>query len=139
MLDVSDLNNIGQITEYSGARARGVAVYSDGNVTRAYVAQDSAGLIVYNIDNSGSISPLGYISTGGGATDVVLSQDGSKAYVTDWFGGLLVVDVSDPSNMEIVQKYDVGGRALSVTVVGTKAFVTRGYDGVVMVDLALFE
>ena len=61
----------------------------------AYVADDSAGLVVLDISDPANITQLGAFNTGGLALSVQVV--GNLAYVADGSSGLVVLDISDPA------------------------------------------
>jgi hypothetical protein len=57
------------------------------------------------------------------------------AYVPAWAGGFRIVDVHDSDNPHEVAAADIG-MAEQATVVGERAYVTIGYEGLVVLDVA---
>jgi len=91
-----------------------------------------------SIDENASIaSLLGSYDTNGYAYGVTLSSDGTKAYVTDWDNGLVIVDITDSSSPTRLGSYDTDGSAVGVTLSsdGTKAYVNDMVKGLVIVDI----
>ena len=89
---------------------------------------------------------IGYYDTSGSARDVVLSADGTKAFVADGREGLKIIDISNPSNPILLAKYyilstshnvalgDANGITLSAD--GSKVYVADGYDGLKIIDIS---
>lgn len=100
---------------------------------RAYVADNSNGLRVFDIANPAAPALLGTHVTPGMAigVDVV----GSLAYVADHTAGLRIVDVSDPAAMSEVGFLDTPGVAVDVQVVGTIAYVADVAAGLRIIDV----
>jgi len=117
-------------------KAWGVALSSDG--TKAFVADDTNGLVIVDVSDPANPTQLGAYDTAGNAYGVTLSGDGTKAYVADGYNGLLIVDVSDPANPTQLVTYDTAGNAYGVTLSsdGTKAYVANGNNGLAIIDVS---
>jgi len=76
----------------TAGKAESVTLSGDG--TKAYVADDSNGLVVVDISDPANPTKLGSYDTAGYAWSVTLSGDGTKAYVADSSNGLVVIDLS---------------------------------------------
>jgi len=81
---------------------------------------------------------LGSYDTARWAWRVTLSSDGTKAYVADDDNGLVVIDISDPTNPTKLGLYDTAGRAYGVTLSsdGIKAYVADYDNGLVVIDIS---
>ncbi|MBL9136125.1 MAG: hypothetical protein JNK85_09670, partial [Verrucomicrobiales bacterium] len=101
--------------------AGGIAVSGDF----AYVAVESAGLIVVKITDPAAPVRWGAYNTSGSAYDVVLV--GNLAYVADGEAGLVVVDVTDPASPRRVGSLDGSGEVHQVAVSGHYAYLTDRY------------
>ena len=55
-------------------------------------------------------------STAGYATGIILSNDGSKAYVADYGEGVLVYDLTDPASPVYVGNYETGSTSLKLDI-----------------------
>ncbi|MBN8488177.1 MAG: hypothetical protein J0M20_10715, partial [Burkholderiales bacterium] len=97
--------------------AMGVAVSGDF----AYVAVESAGLIVVKITNPAMPVRWGAYNTSGSAYDVVLV--GNLAYVADGESGLVIIDVTDPASPRRVGGLDGSGEVHQVAVSGHYAYL----------------
>ena len=73
----------------------------------------------------------------GNGIDVALSRDGSKAYVADWNGGLLIVDVRDPMHPQKLSSFDTDGYSYGVVLSSdeTKAYVADDNKGLIIIDI----
>ena len=89
----------------------------------AYVAQDDAGLQLFNIANPSAPQPLGSADTPGFATAVAVA--GGHAYVADDDGGLQVIDVSNPAAPQLVGGLATGGVAMDVAAGSGYVFVAE--------------
>jgi hypothetical protein len=69
---------------------------------------------------------------------VILSADGTKAYVADYSSGLQIIDISDPRAPTILASIDTPGYARSVTLSadGTKAYVADESSGLQIIDIS---
>jgi hypothetical protein len=75
--------------------------------TRVYVANRYAGLVAVDVACDGSLTLLGKLGLYGNARDVVVDED--RAYVaSSEESGLLVVDVSSPSSMRLMEEVSLG-------------------------------
>ncbi|MCX6376901.1 MAG: hypothetical protein NTU88_12870, partial [Armatimonadetes bacterium] len=110
-LPPSEANRIASI--YSPAPTQKVNV--SGNY--AYVAAQSAGLLVVDISDPGAPVIVSSVATTS-ATDVDIN--GNYAYVADGAGGLQVFDIANPLNPQLVGSYTWGANtaATSVSVAG---------------------
>jgi len=88
-------------------------------------------------ENTKMATLLGSYNTGN-AQDIVLSSDGSKAYIADYDNGLRIVDISNPSSPSLLALLDTAGYAYDITLSsdGTKAFIADGSNGLVIVDIS---
>ncbi|MHA2247368.1 MAG: hypothetical protein ACXADY_20645, partial [Candidatus Hodarchaeales archaeon] len=55
--------------------------------------------------------------------------EGTIVYVADYDKGLLVVDISDPSNPDLLARFDDGRAGEDVQVVGDYIYVADRHDG----------
>lgn len=78
------------------------------------------------------------IDTPGYAMDVMLSADGTKAYVADGSSGLQIVDISNSTAPVITGSINTPYHAWNVTLSadGTKAFVADGESGLQIIDIS---
>jgi hypothetical protein len=70
----------------------------------------------------------------GAATCVAIS--GHYAYLAHGDGGLLVVDIADPTNPQWTSGYDTSGRINGLTVSGNYGYVTVGDSGLQVIDIS---
>ena len=91
---------------------------------------------IINITNSSSPTTVGFSESPSigsvGVMDVFVS--GSYAYVVDWVSGLLIINISDPSNPMLVGSNDMPGAAMDVVVSGNYAYVA-GLDDITIFDV----
>ncbi len=80
------------------------------------------------------LTPVGRYETGGPVQRVQVV--GNHAYLTDYWAGLQVIDVSNPAKPVRVAGYDTGGEARGVQVVGDYAFVADGSAGLQVIDVS---
>ncbi|MHB1038664.1 MAG: hypothetical protein ACYC0Y_28910 [Pirellulales bacterium] len=108
--------------------AWGVAVSG----TFAYVAEQEAGLVIFDITNPAAPVRVGRYATSGFASAVTIS--GTLAFVADGSTGLLILDVANPAAPQLVGACNTSGLG-DVAVVGTVAYVAGGLGGLVIVDI----
>jgi hypothetical protein len=101
----------------------------------AYVADDSPGLLIFDITNPASPALISTTNTSGGAYDVVVS--GKYAYVADRGSGLQIIDVSNPYAPVIVKNFDpVLGNSLNVKISGKYVYVINDSQGLRIFDVS---
>ena len=110
--------------------------YLQVTAANAFGSSESASLTISVLLDSPIL--LGSFDTTGYAGSVVLSQDGTKAFVADGDAGLKIIDVSNPSFPALIGEYNTTGYAGSVVLSqdGTKAFVSDGDAGLKIIDVA---
>ncbi|MHB1037418.1 MAG: Ig-like domain-containing protein [Pirellulales bacterium] len=101
--------------------------------TLAYVADDTAGLAVFEVANPSAPVRLGGFDTAGWARDVVVS--GTLAYVADGPAGLVILDVTDPAVPVEVGKIDTAGYAFDVAVAENRAYVADERGHLAIIDV----
>ncbi len=109
------------------------AVFVQGDY--AYIGEGPR-LTILDISNPASPSVVGKTFP---FPDIVrdVYVSGDYAYVAnDFFGGLRVVDISNPFAPTEVGFYDTPGWAEGVAVAGDYAYVTEGYGGLRVVDVS---
>ncbi len=79
------------------------------------------------VDYADYIHWVGSVDTPDRAYGVVVA--GSYAYVADYYSGLQVIDISDPTSPWIVGSVDTPGSAYGVAVAGSYAYVADCYSG----------
>lgn len=101
----------------------------------AYTA-GSSGLQVIDISAPAAPVPAGLLATpqSGAFTGVAVS--GPNAVVADYFLGLHVADVSNPSALSILTTVDTPGTPESVAVSGSYAYVADGDSGLQIIDIS---
>jgi len=142
IMDITTPTNpikLGSIDTMYGAS--GIALSKDA--TTAFIADSMAGLKIVDITDPTNPIQIGEISQnthGGGTIDlvqaVVLSNDGTKAFIVD-YSGLLIADVTEPSNPKIVSRLKTKGHAYGITISkdNTKVFIADTRNGLVIVDI----
>ena len=70
--------------------------------------------------------------------DVVVSSDGTRAYIADFEAGLQIIDVTDPSNPVTMSAFDTNGLAYNVAVSsdGNTVYIADEEAGLQVVDVA---
>ncbi|UCG52213.1 MAG: Ig-like domain-containing protein [Candidatus Latescibacterota bacterium] len=96
-----------------------------------------AGVIVYDITDPSLISFVEVCGDYGDAqapTGVAVAGD--YVYVADTSQGLVVFDITDPTNCPLAGSYDIGGSPTDVVVGGDHAYVTEGTQGIHVIDVS---
>ena len=57
------------------------------------------------------------------------------AYLACYDGGLVIIDVSDPTNPSPAGSYDTPGQAWNVYVRGSYAYVADGQSGLLIIEI----
>jgi hypothetical protein len=95
---------------------------------------------VFNADTlhsyQGVFAPtlVGNYDTSGYALDVEVV--GNYAYVADYYSGLQIIDISNPTTPTLKGNYDTSGYAYGVQVVGNYAYVADYYSGLQIIDIS---
>jgi hypothetical protein len=132
VMDASDPANpvmVGYVLAPPGGPTLGVQVR--GKI--AYVAQESGGLVTFDVSDPAAPKVLGHDPRCDSAQDVALS--GNYAVVAG-MGGSCIVDISDPAKPQTLQLTTPlsGGRGSSVN--GTQIYLTATGAGVQAFDIA---
>jgi hypothetical protein len=115
---------------------RGMDLIGDSLV---FACLDERGVIAIALDLDNTTNPpdsIGWVETPGAAHDVIY-QDG-YLFVADYFGGLVVIDAADPTNMTMVAQVVPHGadRCETVIVDGVYAVLMDRYDGLFVFDVS---
>ncbi len=140
VLDISDKNNIVILGDYS-------LFGKDSNLFDGYIyditvdknklyARTSKGtFIMQSMNNIGSsYDLLGHVDTEDNPYDAYLVDQ--TAYVADFLGGLLIFDVSDPSEPVLLGNLSTNNATQGVSVMGNIAYLTDGYGDFKIVDVS---
>ncbi len=116
-------------TEYSGIVAHDVKVAGK----YAYVAADTAGLIIFDVSNPASIKQVAQLDTAGIANDLVLK--GQTVYLSD-SSALSIIDVSNKSSLKETGRYSFSYTTTGVAVnaAGNMVAMAAGTQGVYVFD-----
>ncbi len=125
--------------------AMDIALSSDG--TKAYLVStkkdyayyDYGLLKIIDINNSSDVSTIASINTRGSAISIVLSSDGTKAYIGSWNFGVQIVDISKPETPVIIGSVSTpSGNPIDIVLSSdeTRAYVTDGRSGLQIIDIS---
>ncbi len=129
---------------YTQGKAKDIAI-SDNH---AYIADGANGLVIINITDptnpfyaGGDTLAIEEWEADNQETDYIkdalgIAVDENHAYLTLWTKGLVIVDISDPSNPSYVNWLDTGGDALDVAISENFAYVANGQQGLVIIDVS---
>ena len=100
----------------------------------AYIAADYSviAMDIYPLNEAHELSRVGDYS---GRVDELAIKD-NYMYGTAAFQGVSVIDISDPSSMEIVQTVPTDGHASGMEVKDDYLYVANGVDGLQVVDIS---
>ncbi len=103
-----------------------------------YVADhgSTGDMLILDVSDPTSIVEVGRINSGTDSFSYRMWVDGTTAYVTDFDKGLLIVDVSDPSNPEILTRFYDGGAGEDVKVVGEYFYFAARHGGLKILHLS---
>jgi len=73
--------------------------------------------------NPAMLTQVGYCPMSSGGQALAVTVAGNYAYVADWVGGLLVVDIANPAAPTEAGFYDTPGSANGVAVAGNQVYV----------------
>ena len=118
------------VLQEPGVSYEGVDV-ANGNI---FVGLHEKGLGVYRRGADNKIARIGTASGFSNAWGV--HARGNTVFVADGVGGLVTVDVKDPTKPKILGRVQTGGQARGVVVNGDIAYVASGAAGLVVVNVA---
>ncbi|TKJ41153.1 hypothetical protein CEE37_05655 [candidate division LCP-89 bacterium B3_LCP] len=98
----------------------------------AYVANKDDGLFILDVTNHYYVFSLDSLPTQGSVSGVTLMDDNTVA-ISDWTAGVAVIDVTDPENVEEIERKDTPGYAWNLVTDGSYLYVADTYD------LAIFD
>ncbi|MFP4460161.1 MAG: LVIVD repeat-containing protein [Candidatus Zixiibacteriota bacterium] len=109
------------------------AVFLSGDY--AYCA-DGGGLRIYDVSNPGAPEEAGFLLIDGIATGVFVKDN--YAYVAAWEDGISIVEISDPTNPELVGQFTPASEyiANNVFVDGNFAYIAGNEAGIRIVDIS---
>jgi hypothetical protein len=81
-----------------------------------------------------TLTELSQVDTGTGAVDVEVV--GSIAYVIDQEAGLVIVNITDPSNPDVLSTYTDGGQPSKLDIAEGYAFIADRTEGLEIIDVS---
>ena len=161
VLDISNYSsNPNKINSYNVSHGTSNAFVLSSDGTKAYITDYDNCLIVVDISDSpiyqmkrdylmafdtevlGDTKVVGRYNTEGcWATGITLSNDNTKAYITDANNGLMTIDISNPANPIKLATYSTEDFAFDVKLSNdeTKAYVVDDRNGLLIIDLDLYN
>tara|TARA_B110000977_G_scaffold134075_1_gene170709 strand:- start:854 stop:8332 length:7479 start_codon:yes stop_codon:yes gene_type:complete len=90
-----------------------------------------------NFEAAFSANLLGSVPNNAIAIDVAISNDGNRAFISDYSAGLQIVDVSDVSNPVVLSTIETSGNAFSVAISsdGNTAYIGDEEAGLQIIDV----
>ena len=142
--DPASITVLGEAVSPAGNNSQAVDV--EGNYAFIGHADGTDGLQVFDVTDPAAIVPLGFFTTATGpgalnpTSNDVLSVRvvGSQAFLTTYRGGLVIVDVSDPSNPSFLGGLPLSGENWSVWPSPSLDYALVGNysSGLVLVDVS---
>jgi len=132
IIDVSDPRNLNEVGSFGNLGNMG-SVYVNGDY--AYVGDnlDGGSLHIINIADAENPELVGDINLQSNLTSVFVAND--LAYVASNTDGLLIIDVSDPENLQQVGNYEAT-RVMDVEVDGDFAYLAHQRQGFRVIDVS---
>ncbi|UCE09341.1 MAG: hypothetical protein JSW61_10220 [Candidatus Thorarchaeota archaeon] len=124
ILNISDLNNIEEIAEYT---INGEVFSIDFIDDVAYMMCSYGGVKIFDISDPASLSETGSYDDGGNAVDFEFLE--SCMVIADRDDGLEILDISNPANPVEIANFTDGGSASGVKIANNLVFVADGEDG----------
>jgi len=134
VIDISDPSNPKKINSIditlNENYIKDIVIFNNEN--QFYCSTYEDGLIFYDINTNEKKTLNIY------GPHFILSKDKTKAYVADGSNGLVILDVSDPSNPKKISSFEMVDDAVNATISSdeTKVFVADGDDGLVIIDVS---
>jgi len=145
VINVSDPTSMTFVTSFdTGASDREFSLYVEGDylyvVTYDWTTTpDTHRIFCYDITDPSApayVDEVSYQSSSWYTRDIVV--DGDYAYVAGYSDGVIIIDVSDPSNMRLLDsQYDANGYAYRVLKVGPELFVADGTVGMTILNVSM--
>jgi hypothetical protein len=108
------------------------------NTDLAFVAYAEGGLKIINFTNPYNIQKIGEYSGWGTVVDVIVEN--TTAYLCSYTFGLVILDVSDPTQPELISYYDDDeGNCIDVAVEDSIVLLAEEYDGINILSASPIE
>ncbi len=122
-----------QYPYYAETEGAALSVFYCSVNNKVYAAANQGGLYEIKAENGEIVSNF---KAGGNA--IGLAFDESKLHVADGFGGYVLLDISDVSAPEMLDKFETQIPAYSkgVAVAGDYAFLAAGTSGIIILDVS---
>jgi len=106
-----------------------IAISNDGNTIFAVGSEGEKGGFIIDVSNPKKPTILDTIDTWDLSTDIALSSDETKAYITN--NDLQIWDISNPKAKFLIDKVDIPSSANDIVISsdGTKAYISSGNIG----------
>jgi hypothetical protein len=116
IINISDPYNPQNIESFYDG---GILMAVDVVESVVFLANQISGLEVIDISNP--LSPVKIDSYAGSVYDVQVK--GEIAYITDWNNGLIILNVSNPSNITFISQFPISGACIHVDVYKDVAYI----------------
>ncbi|RMF93978.1 MAG: hypothetical protein D6734_08820 [Candidatus Schekmanbacteria bacterium] len=98
----------------------------------AFVASNKTGIITVDVSNHSSPSTFGTFSIQGGTSKIDIS--GNNGYLID-SQGFAIIDISDPSNITLLGRFNTTARAIKFSISGDTLFSVNKHIGYSMMEI----
>ena len=134
ILDVSEPANPSLITKIDNLTREITGMTVNDDIL--YVTAGGSGVFTYDISDIEEPDSLCQYNTDGYASNIQVKNDG-YAYVAD--SGVLILDVSDPENIEYVENYRSYVRCRDLDVAGDYAYALFSERGLNVLDISDYD
>lgn len=118
--------------EYLWARGvPGEVMDVTANDAHVFLASNGSGLQIVSLSSRQVVGS--YDSTG---LSYGIAVSGTYAYLADWDNGLVIIDISNPSDPELTGRIDTHGFAFKVKIRGDHAYVCDWDEGLAIIDIS---
>ena len=100
------------------------------------MADGNNGLVVVDVSDSKNPTKLGAYDTVGSANGVILSSDGTKAYVTSAQDGLIIQDTNFMKVTGVIYSYKYPSSSITLSRDGKKAYIGSFTKGLIIFDVS---
>ncbi len=112
-----------------------VSVFSQAFLVVNILGATNGNTTTQLIPNNNNIKKVGQYDSGGAVVGVAIHSN--YAFLADQVKGLVVVDITDPSNPIYVNEYQADGESVyDVKIIADIAFVAHGRAGLIILDVA---
>ncbi len=135
VVDIADTSDIYVLAHepYLYNFPEGVSGPVDGcfDSTTAFIAGIN-GLWTVDVGNLPAVTSLSFLGTGYADMSSISTDTSNHAFLSEMYGGLKIIDFTDPSSPQLVGQYDPDEKVRNVVASGDKAYVLCDSDMVIL-------